>query len=81
MVTGAWLASGLLALRGAPISGHLGQRGLDLLLRYHFLGTCCVLGAVQGFSNLNVTVIILQSHLAEGGLRQTDACRAPCWVQ
>lgn len=73
LVTGAGLASGVLALGGAAISGDLGQRGLDLLLRYHFLGTCCVLGAVHGYSSLNVTMIILQTHLAEGGA-QADRC-------
>lgn len=73
LATGAWLASGVLALGGAAISGDLGQGGLDLLLHYHFLGTYCVLGAVRGFSNVNVTMIILQTHLAEGGAK-ADTC-------
>lgn len=55
------------------ISGDLGQGSLGPLLSYHFLGAYCVLGALHGFSNLNFTVIILWTHLAERGTK-ADRC-------
>lgn len=72
---GRWSPAGIrhLALGGVTLSGDLGQHGLDLLLCCHFLGTYCVLRAVHGFSSLNITGIILQTHLAEGRA-QADRC-------
>lgn len=49
------------------LSGDLGQGSLDSLLSHCFLGSCHVLGAPCGFSNLNFTV-----HITDPSYIQTE---------